>query len=33
MAKMTKDTKISEEINKLKTNLEKIEEIEKKQIA
>jgi hypothetical protein len=30
---MTKDTKISEEINKLKTNLEKIEEIEKKQIV
>jgi hypothetical protein len=27
---MTKDTKISEEINKLKTNLEKLEEIEKK---
>ncbi len=30
MAKMAEDTKISEEINKLKTNLEKLEEIVKK---
>ena len=29
-AKMTKDTKRSEELNKLKTNLEKIEDIEQK---